>query len=173
MADDDLPGKDALFEAMVQSRTRVQEVVDRLGEARLTGPTDAAGWTGKDHLSHLTAWERSLVSWLKGGTRAAGLGVGEDLFDSRDTQAVNEAARQATRDQSLDEVLADHDRIRAELREQVASMSRDNLLRPYSHYPPDDPAATVPPVYRRVLRVVGSHVDDHLGYIKAIAAQDD
>lgn len=169
MTDHDFPGKDALFEAMTQGRDRVQDVVERLGAARLTGPTDAAGWTGKDHLAHLTAWERSLISWLQGGTRAEGLGVSEDLFASRDIETINEAIRQDTRACSLEEVLAEHDRVRGELREQVASMTLDDLHRPYSHYPPDDLDATVPPVYRRVLRVVGSHVDDHLGYIEAIA----
>jgi hypothetical protein len=172
MTDDDFPGHDTLFDAMTRGRERVRALVDRLGEQGMTDPTDTAGWTGKDHVAHLTAWERSLVTWLRGGTRAEGLGVGEALIASRDIDAINEAIRQASRDQSLASVLANHDEVRATLREQVASMSLEDLHRPYSHYPPDDPAATVPPVYRRVLRVVGSHVDDHLGYIEAIAAQD-
>lgn len=31
----------------------------------LTGPTDAAGWTIRDHLAHLTAWEASVLGFIQ------------------------------------------------------------------------------------------------------------
>ena len=33
---------------------------------QLTRPTDAAGWTVSDHLSHIAFWEGSIPAWLRG-----------------------------------------------------------------------------------------------------------
>jgi hypothetical protein len=49
--------------------------VDRLSESQLTGTQDDQGWTVKDHLTHLAAWERSTISFLEGKPRHEGLGV--------------------------------------------------------------------------------------------------
>lgn len=46
----------------------------RLSEDEMTGVHDQAGWTVKDHLTHLTAWEESVISFLQGRPRHEGLG---------------------------------------------------------------------------------------------------
>jgi hypothetical protein len=141
------------------------------GPDSLTTLRDEHGWNGLDHLSHLNGWERALISWLEGGTRAEGLGVPETLWQSRDIDAINEAVRSSHAADTLDEILAELDRNRRQLTGLVGVMSDDDLSKPYSHYPPDAPAIRVWTVAGRIQRVVGSHVDDHLGYIRKMQVE--
>jgi len=63
-----------------QSFSRLERRFEVLDARQLEGPTDPAGWTAKDHLAHLAAWERSMVHLLQGRPRHEGLGVEEAVY---------------------------------------------------------------------------------------------
>ena len=65
--------------------------LDRLTDRQKTRLKDAQGWTVKDHLIHLPAWERSVVFFLQGQPRHAGLGVDEALYENGSADDVNAA----------------------------------------------------------------------------------
>jgi hypothetical protein len=72
-----------------QAWTALNAVLDQLTQVEKTGPKDAQGWTVKDHLAHLAAWERSVIFMLQGKPRHAGLGVEE----ARSAQRFSSPAR--------------------------------------------------------------------------------
>ncbi|MEQ8672174.1 MAG: DinB family protein [Aggregatilineales bacterium] len=58
MSDIDTPPTRAdLLRQIQESWNELQTVVASLTEEQLTRSTDAAGWTVKDHLIHLSIWE--------------------------------------------------------------------------------------------------------------------
>jgi hypothetical protein len=166
-----LPTRVELQTEMLEGKVRSIAFARELGPEILGTMRDARDWSGLDHLGHLNAWERALISWLEGGTQAEGLGVPESLWQGRDIDAINEAVRSNHRSETLDEILEELDRNRRQLIGLVGVMSDDDLSKPYSHYPPDDPDLVLPTVAHRVRRVVGSHVDDHLGYIRRMSTE--
>lgn len=169
--DDDFPrDKEALLTGIRQSRTALEATLDRLGPEQLAGPADAQGWSVKDHLAHLAAWERSMAYLLRGRPRHEGLGVPEETYLRAGVDEVNAAIHARTRDRSPDEALADFRDAHRELLAALEPLSYDDLLRPYSHYLPDEPGEeTGEPVLTRLLGNTTEHYAEHLGWIEDLA----
>ena len=83
--------KAELLRDTAESWQELNSLLDQLTEAQATGPQDAEGWTAKDHVIHMTAWERSVVFFLQGKPRHEGLGVEEQLYRTGDDDAINDA----------------------------------------------------------------------------------
>ena len=64
------------------------------------------GWTVKDHLTHMAAWERSTAFLLRRQPRHEGLGVPEEVYLHAGVHKINAAIREQTADRSLDEAFA-------------------------------------------------------------------
>lgn len=85
----------------------LEAALDRLGPEQLAGSADAQGWTVKDHLTHLAAWERSMTYLLRGRPRHEGLGVPEETYQRGDVDATNAAIYARAKDRAPDDALAD------------------------------------------------------------------
>lgn len=72
-----------------------EEYIRGLTPEELEGPTDEAGWTVKDHITHVAAWEGGIRSLLQGEPRHEGMGISEDDLALDDEDAINERIRQA------------------------------------------------------------------------------
>ncbi|MBI5289586.1 MAG: ClbS/DfsB family four-helix bundle protein, partial [Chloroflexi bacterium] len=59
--------KDQLLAAIRRDRTEFEACL-ALGDDALTAPGPDGGWSVKDHLSHIAAWERMIVAHLRDGT---------------------------------------------------------------------------------------------------------
>lgn len=66
-----------------------------LSPEELEGPTDEAGWTVKDHITHVAAWEGGIRALLQGESRHEGMGISEDDLALDNIDEVNERIRQA------------------------------------------------------------------------------
>jgi hypothetical protein len=51
--------KAELLERIEAGFQEINQYLDSLTETQLTQPTDAAGWTAKDHVIHMAIWEDS------------------------------------------------------------------------------------------------------------------
>jgi len=172
-----------LFEEAPQTKAELEHRLDaswplfqqRIGEfdeRQLAGPLDPAGWTAKDHLMHLAAWERSMVYLLQGKPRHEGLGVDEAVYLDGDDDAINAVIQAATKDVPLAEVLALFRSTHEQLRALVGSMSDEELHQPYSHFLPDEPGEdSGGPILGRISGNGDAHFAEHLGYIAAIVSQ--
>lgn len=83
----------------------LDKTIEALGEQELTTIRDPAGWSAKDHLSHLAAWDEALLAKLDGRPRHVVLGIDEALDRSEDYDAMNAAIFAATRGRSLKEAV--------------------------------------------------------------------
>ncbi len=149
--------------------TDLQLFLDSLSPAQLTGPTDAAGWTGKDHLAHLAAWELSLVALFQGQPRHEALGMEKTLFDSKDYDASNAFIQQQHAGESIGEVLGNLNQTHEALLAALNGLSDGDLQEPQAAFLPDDPDADdAYPVGRLVYGDTVEHYGEHQEYIAKI-----
>jgi uncharacterized protein (TIGR03083 family) len=161
--------RDALLAEIETSWNRLQGTIDSLTDKQLTDPTDAAGWSVKDHLAHLAAWENSMVFLFQGKPRHEGLGVPEAVYLDRTEDEINDAIYKNVRDRSLDTVLSDLNDVHTGMLAILETLTGEDLHRTYSHYLPDEPGIDDgSPIIHRVSGNTHEHFDMHGGYIKRI-----
>ena len=157
------------LQRMDEAWLRLNGFIESMTPAQLTGPMDAAGWTVKDHLAHLTAWERGIMFLLRRRPRHEGMGVEESVYQADDLDGLNEAIRQLTVDTPVDEVIADLRETHEQLRAMLVAMPDEDLRRPYSWFLPDETGEDDGrPIMARIVANTDGHVDEHLPWMRAI-----
>lgn len=152
--------------------TSLQQFIDGTDPKWLTEPVDAEGWSVKDHLSHIAAWERSMLFLLQGRPRHEGLGVSEQLYLNEDVDAINAAIYDQTKGRSLDETVAELRTTHGQLIGQIAARSDSELQQPYSYFLPDEPGEeSGEPIMLRLAGNTYEHYEEHRAWMEAIVAQ--
>jgi hypothetical protein len=128
------------------------------------------GWSAKDHLAHLAAWEGSLLALLNGTSRAAGAGVDEGVYEASGVEGVNQQIHERTKDRSFADVLAGLRRSHEQLRARLVSLSDDDLRKPYSHFQPGELPDSTDPVVGWIAGDTWEHYEEHLATIKQLLA---
>ena len=155
-----------LLKHMQQGHQELQTFIAGLNPQQLTQPTDAAGWTIKDHLIHLAVWMDGVYSLLNHQSRAAAMGFDEAMWEQGE-DAINGFIQQQQQHRSLDDVLATLEQSYQRLRQQVAGMSDEALLQPYRSYAPQ--STDEAPVFWRVTGNTFQHSAEHIPWMRAIA----
>lgn len=164
------PTKAEGLELMERGWRELQAALDALSEAQMTGPTDEQGWTGKDHIAHLAAWERSMVYLFSGRPRHLGLGVDEALYLAHDDDAINASIQQRHAAHPLAAARAFHKDVHRQLVAAVEALSDEDVQKPYSHFLPDEPGHDDgSPIAWRIAGNSFGHYEDHLPWLLAIA----
>lgn len=141
---------------------------DRFPDDVWLGPVDAAGWNIRDHMGHVAAWLRAETPLLADGTPIAQTtGMPQELWDSGDTDAINEWYRQSIVTKSPAEVRTERDRVFPALFEVVEAMPEADLANPAR-------VSGLEASDRTLLTVMtenyGLHFDDHREQIEALGA---
>ena len=159
-------------EVRAQIQARRQALVDLIAtidDAALSAPGPDGGWSIKDHMVHIGAWEHWLLALFERRDRLAAMGAaGVD----REIDAVNAAVWQKHRHDSLAQVRDyfndAHDRLMAVLNTQ----STEDLARPYkAFFEPAEGEASVQPVLVAVAANTYEHYDEHIAWIKEMRAR--
>ena len=112
------------------------ELVNQVEDAAGLNKVGADGWTVKDHLAHVAAWEHSLLALLEGRDRAGAMGLNEPL---EEIDSINEAIRKLHAGDTGDEALGYFRDSHAQLMAAIAKLDDADLEKPYSHYQPSEP----------------------------------
>jgi hypothetical protein len=152
-----------------RDRAALKTLLDSLTLDQLTQIKDANGWAVKDHLAHMTAWERSAIAFLTGKPRHIGLGVSEDVYLSGDDDLVNDAIFQQSQEKSLEQVRSDFEATHHEMMSLVAPMDEAALHRAYVYYLPDEPGeGEGPPAINVIYGNTAHHFREHRVWIEAL-----
>jgi uncharacterized protein (TIGR03083 family) len=146
----------------------LQAYLGTLSEEQLTKPTDAAGWTVKDHLIHLAIWEDGVYALLEGRSQREGMEVDEATW-RQGIDAINAVIQQRYHDLPLGEVLETFRVKHERLVSRIKSMTDDDLLRPYRHY--DTASDREQPVVGWIVGNTFEHYAEHKPWIAAIVGQ--
>lgn len=123
----------ALLDRIDGAWARLQATMQALDETQLLA-AGVDGWSVKDHMAHVAAWERSLIALLEGRDRQAALGVPGG--DDQSEQALNAAIRDRYAHLSLGEVQRLMEETHAHVRSLVERMGDADLVRPYESFQP-------------------------------------
>ncbi len=159
----------------VQLLARVQKGWDdlnaflaTLSSDQKTGPTDAAGWTVKDHMIHMALWENGVLAALNQQDRAAQMGVDKETWATDDDDTINAAIQKQHQAESLETVEQKRRMIHEQLVRKTEGLSDADLQRPMrDFYPMSDSPNTVAGL------IIGNtymHYADHIPWMTAIAA---
>lgn len=141
--------------------------LDRLTDRQKTTIKDAQGWTVKDHLIHMAAWERSVIFFLQGQPRHAGLGVDQALYKNGSTDDINAAIFQQRKAMPLSEAMAQFADVHQQLIELIQPLTDNDLQKSYRDYLPDesgDDRLAIDVIYSNTT----GHFREHLDWIETL-----
>lgn len=163
------PGSVEELVARIEEQWRALETqIARYPDDVLSGPTDAAGWTIKDHLAHLTAWERSVLGIIRDGRpQNETMGVDRTLWEADDLDAINERIRAQTANDSLAKVLAAREATHGDLLAALDTVTFEQLQQRWTDGVGD--ASDAPTVLQKVIGNTVEHYPEHAEWIAAIA----
>lgn len=159
-----------LLEQIAASRSALDRLVAALSPDDLERADDA-GWTVKDQLAHVAAWEKILLATLRGQDRGAPVGIPPGASLSIDE--INAHILERSRRQPASEVLVDYRRSHNELMAELSQLSDVDLDLPYSHFQPEaagnDWASH--PIIGWIRDNTSAHYDEHAIAIQRVLGQ--
>lgn len=169
MADQAIARMDDLRARIERAWDALETQVAAYPEDVLTGPSGEAGWSIKDHLAHLTAWEAGVVGIIRDGvTQDVTMSVDRAVWDAGDLDAVNERIRVQTADAPLAEVLAARQATHRELLAALRTLTAERLGERWTDGTGD--AQDAPTILQKVTGNTVEHYPEHAQWIAAIPA---
>lgn len=147
--------------------SRLNALVDQLSEEQLTTP-GPEGWTIRDHLAHIAAWERALLAILAGRSIRGALGVPQDDPEPWEIDRVNQHVYERNQDRSLDDVLDDLRRTHEEVTSALANLDTEDIEKPFAHYQPEDPRDVQEPVIGAIAANTYEHYEEHIPWMQTV-----
>jgi uncharacterized protein (TIGR03083 family) len=158
--------KEELLKAIQTSWDEFNAYLDTLSEEQLTQPADAAGWTVKDHLSHVTMWEEGMVAMLLKQPRGPAMGLQADEWANFDSDQINAVIQEQHKGDSLGEVKRMSKEVHQRLVEHIQQLSDGDLQRPYREFQADSDDGE--PIIGRLQGNTFEHYEEHRPWIEAI-----
>ena len=148
--------------------------VDGLTAEQWTEPRDAAGWSVKDHVSHVTHWDRAVIAALRNQVpMRETLGISETAWSAGSFDPMNEEIRHLADTEGVDRVKADRDATWADLVALMDELSEEQLGQSGGEA---GLAVGTRPLAEPVLEVLADywagHYAEHLRDIQAIVASE-
>lgn len=158
--------KDELLASIRRDRARLGALVASVPRERLTEPVLEGGWSVKDHMSHIAAWERMIVAHLQDGSDARVAGMDSESYAAATLDELNDHLYRRHRDAAVervrDEFRAAHEAIVA----YIELMPEDRLPAVYWN---DDPSART--VLEKIAGDTYLHYREHTGWIGELIAR--
>lgn len=161
--------KSELLNRINNSWTNLWTFINGLTEAQMTIPADAAGWTVKDHLSHLAAWEDSISILFNSQLCQERMGIDADIWRADDIDAINDVIYQHEKDKPLVEVLNTMKSNHARIIAQLEALSEVDLQKPMPDVQRDSWVNR--PISDWIISDTYEHYDEHLPWMDRIAHQ--
>ena len=173
MADSSITTKAHLVAEIDKSWAALNSLLAQLSETQMTVAHDEHGWAVKDHLTHIAAWEDSVVVFLQGKPRYEALGIDQALFESGSFDEMNAVIQRLRKHLSLPEAMAQLKSIHDRLMSLLQPLSDADLNQPVRHFLPSSPATD----RRRAMDLIhdntADHFSEHLAWIEALIAHSE
>ncbi len=125
--------KAQLVSELKQENADWQALLDDIGEANMTQPEVAGGWSIKDIVAHLTEWRRRTVKRMQ-AIRNPNVDLTphwpKELHEDVDVDKINAWFYEANRDRPLADVLVDSREVIQQLIDAIDALSDDDFQDP-------------------------------------------
>jgi hypothetical protein len=130
------------------------------------------GWSVKDHLAHLAAWEMGIVALRRKENRWEAMGLPKDIMSQiKDEDDLNERIHNNSRDHSLAEVRAAFEDAHQQMVSAISNLTDADLVKTYSYFQPDEPGDDDgQPIWPRIVGNTYGHYEEHTPWIKTVVA---
>lgn len=170
MPDQPITDKAGLLAETERAYAALEDALKGFTQEQRTSIHDQQGWTVKDHLVHLAAWERSVVFMLQSRPRHLGLEVDKGLYQEGSFEQINAAIQARNQDLSWEEVLESFHSTHQQFLDSIRPLTDADLSQPYRHYLPDEPGQGGDrPAINALYANSADHFREHLEYIEALA----
>lgn len=143
--------------------------LDGLSDKQLRSIRDDQGWTIHDHVSHLTAWERSALFFLQGRPRHVALGVDEVVYLREVDDEINAAIHKQNESLGVGQTISRFREVHAQLMAMLEKLDDESLQQPYRHYLPDEPGSGGDrPAINVVYGNSAHHFREHLTWMRQL-----
>jgi hypothetical protein len=162
--------KSELLERMERARTGFEQAIGQLSEAQLTTPHPDSGWTIKDHLAHLAAWEAGIAALLQRQPRWEAMGVDEATAENHEMDDLNDIIYRQHQDRPLAEVRTYFDEAHRQMLAALSLLSDEELFKPYAYYEGEKASDDndTQPVINWISGNTYEHYEEHQGWIEAL-----
>lgn len=155
-----------LFLRIARGRAQLEEWIATLGAAKLSSP-GKDGWAIKDHLAHIAVWEAGTAALLRGESRYDEMGVDLGNLAPNDFDAINQQIYAEHKGMSAGEVLNFFHGAHIGLQDQLAKMSDGDLMKPYSHFQPNEKRDDGDnPIINWIIGNTYGHYEEHIEWIR-------
>src|SRR5829696_7217008 len=146
--------------------------LDGLTAEQWTEPRDAAGWSVKDHVSHVTHWDRAVIAALRNQVPMRDtLGISETAWSAGSFDPMNEEIRHLANTAGVDRVRADRDATWTDLVALMDELSEEQLGQSGTEAGLAVGTGSLDePVLQVLAEYWGAHYTEHLQDIQAIVA---
>lgn len=139
-----LTTKPHLLEEIHRERAELEAALARISPDRRSHPLQADGWSIKDILAHIVAWEQVMLRWLQASLAGETPADPAPGLTDDDVERLNSAFFRANRDRALVEVEDEFQRSYAEVIEALEAAPEPVLMQPgYFTWTEEWPLATV------------------------------
>ncbi len=160
----------ALMTRIGQAWTTLENLVAGASEAQLTAQSKDGGWSVKDHLAHISAWEGRLLAFLDGRTWADYWELPQSENLALDTDGLNAIIGDRVRGRTPQEVIANWPATHQRVVVRLQALSDADLKAPYID--PDDPSEREPLLGSGVLDGnTYEHYEEHAVGIRQLLGQ--
>ena len=161
--------KEALMADIERSWDALHSLFSRLTEGQMTTIRDAQGWSVKDHIIHLAAWERSVVFFLQGKSRHEGLGVDESVYLKGGFDEINDVIYRQRKVLPLAKAMAQFDEVHQQLLTRLETLTDADLQEPYRRNLSDETGeGEGPTIYDLIDGNSAGHYEEHQGWIEQL-----
>lgn len=124
--------KGELIERARRAHTALEQTIGGLTDAQMTAPGEG-GWSIKDILAHITAWEQMLLRFHI-GKKPFGEAAGMEAvnYETDEIDDINEAFYRRDKDKPVSEVLAAFRRSYEQVLATLEAMDEARLFEPYT-----------------------------------------